>query len=425
MKNMFLNKTIRRGFSLLLTAVMLASAAAGLGGCKAGSKLPEISLSVWSDERNQELLEGMIAEFEEKYKDEATFSITVSDESELTCKETVLMNPEAAADVYIFADDQFEELWRAGALLEITENTDAVIEANGGAEGGAIRSAMRDGKLYAYPETAGNGYFLYYNKEYFSEEDVKSFDRILDVAAQNGKKVAMDFSSGWYIYSFFKGAGLELECNEDGVTNRCNWNANDTKYKGVDVAQAMLDISMHDGFVSCVDDDFMIGVKNGSIIAGINGAWNAADIQKAYGENYAAVKLPEYTLAGDSVQMCSFAGYKLVGVNAYSKNPHWAMMLAEWITNEENQIKRFEAVGECPSNVNAAADEKVQTSPAVAALTAQSKYGYTQSVADQFWDPACVFGTTIAAKNIDGKDLQTLLDNLVEKVTAVSVKKAE
>ena len=36
-----------------------------------------------------------------------------------------------------------------------------------------------------------------------------------------------------------------------------------------------------------------------------------------------------------------FAGFKLLGVNAYSKNVGWAMLLAEWITNEANQTLRF------------------------------------------------------------------------------------
>ena len=57
-------------------------------------------------------------------------------------------------------------------------------------------------KLYGYPMTADNGYFMYYNKDYFTEEDVKSLDTMLSVAQAAGKKVAMEFNSGWYLYSF-------------------------------------------------------------------------------------------------------------------------------------------------------------------------------------------------------------------------------
>ena len=40
------------------------------------------------------------------------------------------------------------------------------------------------------------------------------------------------------------------------------------------------------------------------------------------------------------MQMASFSGCKLIGVNAYSKYPEWAARFAEWITNEENQRLR-------------------------------------------------------------------------------------
>lgn len=71
-----------------------------------------------------------------------------------------------------------------------------------------------------------------------------------------------------------------------------------------------------------------------------------------------------------------------------------------------------------PSNVNAASSESVQSSPALAALSEQSKYAYVQRVTDAFWHPAYVFGITIAGGNPDDQDLQTLLDNTVNEITA-------
>lgn len=410
---------LKRITALALAAGVVLCIPVGCGK-KNADELPVVKLSVWSDERGSELLDEIIDDFKAEYASQAQFDITVSNESEMTCKETVLENPQEAADIYTFADDQLEELWRAGALLEITDEAADIIAENGGESSGACLSAMREGKLVAYPETAGNGYFLYYNSSYFTDEDIKSLDKILEIAASSGKKAAMDFSSGWYIYSFFKGAGLELGCNEDGVTNHCNWNAVDTDITGEQVAQAMLDIAGHDGFINCTDSFFVSGVQDGSIIAGINGAWNAVYVEEAFGDNYAAAKLPTYTVGGRQVQMCSFAGYKLVGVNAYTQNPQWAMRLARRITNEHNQIRRFEVTGECPSNINAAKSEEIQSSPAVSALAEQSAYGYTQSVADTFWDPVSIFGITIAGGNADNLPLQKLLDDMVDGITSKS-----
>ena len=386
-------------------------------GC--GKKKENVTLSVWGAEEDQEMLGEMVDAFKEKYKNEAEFNITICVENEVTCKETVLIDPKKAADIYAFADDQFRSLCQNNALLEVTENVDEIIKANGGKESAAVKSASYDGKIYAYPMTASNGYFLYYNKEYFTEEDVKSLDKMLEIAKKNGKKVAMDFTSGWYLYSFFKGAGLNVEISEDGLTNICDWNTTEGKYKGVDVAEAMCRIVSNTGFLNCGDADFVAGAKDGSIIAGINGAWNAKNMQEAYGDNYAATKLPEYSIAGDSVQMHSFVGYKLVGVNAYTENAKWSQRLAQWITNEENQMIRFEKKGDCPSNVNAAASKKVIESPAIAALAAQSEYAHIQRVSDSFWMPVYVYGTTITAGNLDEKSLQILLDQMVKDITAL------
>ena len=406
---------IRKMASALTTLVMAAGA---VSGCNSAAAPEEVMLSVWCAKEDIPMITQMINEFKEMHKDQAIFSITISAEGEDTCKDTVLSNPDAAADIFAFAADQFNSLYDAGVLLQITEDADKIIEENGSLSSGAVTSALRDGNLYAYPATASNGYFLYYNTEYLTEDDVKSFDRILEVAAENGKKMTMDFSNGWYIYAFFKGAGLEVSLSDDGKTNICNWNSTSEKYTGVDVAQAMLDIAGNDGFLAGGDDMLKQGAKDGTVIAGISGTWLSTDIKEAFGDGYAAAKLPEYTIKGDSVQMHSFAGYKFIGINANTESPKWSQLLAQWLTNEENQLRRFRERGEGPSNVNAAGTDEVKASIAISALSEQSVYGHLQNVADTFWTPSYVFGTTIAAKNTDNIGLQELLDTMVTGITA-------
>ena len=83
------------------------------------------------------------------------------------------------------------------------------------------------------------------------------------------------------------------------------------------------------------------------------------------GNNYAATKLPTYTVAGQQVQMSCYFGYKMLGVNPYSKNLDWAHKLAAYISNEENQKLRFEIRGQGPSNINASKDDEIMQSQAV------------------------------------------------------------
>ena len=116
--------------------------------------------------------------------------------------------------------------------------------------------------------------------------------------------------------------------------------------------------------------------------------------------------------------MASFAGFKLVGVNAYSLNVGDAMDFAAFMTNEQSQISRFEMRGQGPSNVNAASSEAVQAAPAIAALAAQASFSDVQRVGGKYWDPAAALGKIIVNGNPDNVDLQTLLDNAVAGITA-------
>lgn len=375
-----------------------------------------VNLLVWvGDDADQAWINGVIDNFKAANTG-TTFDIKVGIQSESTAKATVLTDITAAADVYTFADDQLGELVLAGALQPVYNPED--ITARNSA--GSVAAASVDGALYAYPATADNGYFMFYDKSVFTADDVMTLDKMMEVAAAAGKKVSMEMSGAWYMYSFFAGAGLSMKLSDDGVTNVSNWNATDTAITGVQVAEAMLAIAANPGFVNQGDGEFVTGIKDGSVAAGINGVWNATAAQEAWGENYAATKLPTYTVAGQQVQMASFAGYKLVGVNAYSANVGWAMQFADFMTNEQSQISRFVIRGQGPSNLVAGASPEVQAAPAIAALAAQSAFATTQRVGGNYWSPAGTFGAIIYGGNADGTDLQTLLDTMVAGITAAA-----
>lgn len=410
---------MNRKITLCLPALLLA---VFLSGCQRNSPDPSaqeqipdaVELTVWGAEEDEELLRRIIDGFKAEYQGQADFQITYEPQSESHCMDALMADLESGADVFAFADDQLNTLVAAGAL-EPVENADIIRQSN---LPEAVLAASVDNTLYALPLTADNGYFLYYNKQYFSEQDIASFDRMLDIAAEHEKKVSMEWSSGWYVYSFFGNTGLTVGLNDDGITNYCTWNSTEGEIKGIDVARAMQDIASHPGFISADDAGFLQGVNDETIIAGVNGVWNAVAVEQAWGENFGAAKLPSYTCAGQQVQMASFSGYKLIGVNAYSKNREWASKLAEWITNEENQELRFELRGQGPSNIHAAASEEVQSSPAIAALLEQSEYSCLQRIGGNYWEPVTAFTADILSGSSSGKSLQEQLDTMTEGITA-------
>lgn len=384
---------------------------------EAADKEQTVKLTLWGGAEDQKMLQSMVDDFKKEHASEASFDIKLAVESETTCKETLLGDVEKGADVFAFPDDQLQALAASGVLQEIRD-ADQVKQDN---IKGAVEAASVNDRLFAYPMTADNGYFLYYNKKYFSGNDVKKLDTILAKAEKVHKKVTMDWTSAWYLYSFFGNTGLKAGVNEDGVTNYCNWNSKKGKIKGIDVAQAMERIAGSSAFLNTTDDKFLKGVQNGSVIAGVSGVWNANAIDKAWGKNYGAVKLPTYTCAGKQVQMASFTGYKMVGVNAYSSDVKWAMKLAEWITNQDNQTRRFAERGQGPSNIKASQSGDIEKSPAIQAVIAQSEYGCLQRVGGNFWDPISSFGSSVANGTLSPKKLQKELDDMVKKVTAPTV----
>ena len=369
----------------------------------------DVTLTMWGAEEDQELLRTIADNFIKEYGNYGgKITINLGAQSEKEAKDTVLTDPTAAADVYAFADDQLNELVQAGALQEVQLNADDIKSRNTAA---SIDAATLNGKLYAYPLTADNGYFMFYDKSFFTEDDVKSLDTMMEKAAAAGKKVSMDVANGWYLYSFYAGAGLNLSLADDGVNTVCNWN----EAPGADVTQAVIDICKNPGFLALKDEEFTGKLKDGTLVAGVNGTWRANDAAEVWGDNYAACKLPTYTLNGEQVQMASFSGFKLIGVNPHSANVGAAMLLADFVTNEENEELRFKERAQGPSNTNALA---AASSPALTAVVAQSEYANLQRVGGNFWASAETLGSICVNGNPDGKDTQTLVDDAVAGITA-------
>ena len=402
-----------------LLGILCTAALAGCGltekpNLSENTESQKVELVVWGAEEDAELMNQIIQSFQKKYQGEANIQISFEVQGESQCKDVLLGGLEDGADVFTFADDQLNALAAAGALDPI-ENADEIKDRS---LPSAVEAATVNDQLYAYPLTADNGYFLYNNRKYITEKQVKTLDGLLKAAAENGKLFIMDWSSAWYVYSFFGNTGLQVGLNDDGITNYCTWNETDGDIRGIDLAQAILKIAKHPGFVNGTDEEFLDGVRDGTVIAGVSGVWNSVAVNEAWGENAAATKLPTYTCNGGQVQMASFSGCKLIGVNAYSEYPIWASRLAEWITNEENQRLRFEMRGQGPSNLVVADSEEINQSPAIAALLEQSEFSQLQRVGGNFWDPVTKFASNMAAGNSTGQNLQEQLDEMAEGVSA-------
>ncbi len=413
---------MKKILALLMALVMVVSLLAACSKAPAESTTPaapessdpvpapeaekeKVTLKVWADQGELPLIEQLCEAFAAEHS-EKEYSFEFGAVGAVDGKTRYLEDPAAAADVFLYADDQLVDLVKADALYEVTRNADAIIAAN---TPGSINAASYEGTLYGYPMTSDNGYFLYYDKSVFTEDDLATLDGILAAANAAGKQVHMDISNGWYLASFFLGNGCTLTI-EDGK-QVIDFN----NEKGLAAAEAIRAFCNNSAFVTG-DDSVLAGGIGDAIACGVSGTWMATAIQEKLGDNYGCCKLPTFTCAGEQVQMGSFLGCKIYGVNSLTAYPVDAMELAEYLTNEAAQIERYKVLNYGPSNINALADETIAANLALQALSAQSEFAVSQMVLGGFWTPAEAFGLELEAHST--ADLQTMLDQLVEQALA-------
>ena len=120
----------RRGLAVLLVAVLGASMLAGCGNSEDGSSggKKKVRLMVWSPSEDQskdsgEWLQTTCEKFADEHPEwDITFVYGVADEA--TAAGQVAQDPEASADVFMYANDTLTTMTDANALVKFGENTE-------------------------------------------------------------------------------------------------------------------------------------------------------------------------------------------------------------------------------------------------------------------------------------------------------------
>ena len=383
-------------------ALTLALASTGLVGCKKNTMDGNaVQLTVWVSEADRAFATEVVREFKAKNPNK-NYNIVIDIQGENDAATRILNDVESAADVYSFVNDQLSKLYNGDALAQIAgARLERVQSANSkeSMDSATLNVNGKDG-VYGMPYT-DNTFFLYYNKSALTETDVQSIDGILAKCSAN-KQFAFPMTDGWYSSSFFFGKGLGYEVTYDSNLAESKITCDFDNATGQAVAESMWAL-VKDKRVKADSNDSKLtaGFHDGSIIAGVSGIWNRTAIEGYLGDNFACAKLPTYTFNKgktneEQVQLVSFAGYKLMGVNNYSKNKTDAMDFAEFYTNKENQIKHFETRGFVPTDENARADERIKADACVKAITAQLAHSKIQKeVPSTLWVPMEGFGSAM------------------------------
>ena len=321
----------------------------------------------------------------------------------------VVADVASAPDIYCFAQDQLARLVQAAALAAPGKGAAATITANNDA--GSVAAASVAGTIYAYPMTSDNGYYMYYDTSIISEEDAESLEAIIAACEANGKLFRFALENAWYTASFFFATGCHSNwtMNEAGEFTSVDDNFNSEA--GIIAMKGMQKLAQS----PCYDSNADIFTDAGAIVTGI---WNANAAAEHFGDNLGATDLPSFEVDGTSYHLGSYTGNKLMGVKpqADAKKAAVLSLLAQWLTNEECQLQRYDAYQWGPSNLNAQASEAVQSNESLAALAKQNAFGQPQGqIHGSWWDIAKLLGADAKA----GKDPQTALDEYKAAIDAL------
>ena len=373
-------------------------------------------ITVWVADAIVDLTKQQIADFNASNTDGITFNATVEAVGEADSATQMITDVEAGGDIYCFAQDQFARLVQAGALAKLgVAAADAVRTANAA---GVVAAATMGDELYAYPLTSDNGYFMYYDKSVIPEEDVGSLEKLIADCEAAGKYFSMENeTSAWYIASWFFGTGCVSEWQTDSDGSFISIKDTFNSPEGLIAVKGMKKLLDSDFYLSSSDG---AGFDNGCAIV-VTGTWAYDTISKTLGDNLGAAALPSFEVDGQTYHMGSFNGCKLMGVKPQTDAVKAAALhkLAQYLTGEQGQMERFNAVAWGPANLADQATEAVQSNVALAALLAQSPYSVPQGqIHGSWWDIAKVIGTDV--KNAtDDAGLQQALDNYTAAISAV------
>jgi arabinogalactan oligomer/maltooligosaccharide transport system substrate-binding protein len=418
-RNFFMK--LSRNIIIPVFALLVVACASTETPSVSSSQSDRINLKIWAAEDDLPLYQTMAEEFKLLYP-QFNYRFTWGNVGEDIGTTTVLEDLDVAADVFTFADDQIGRLVTNGALAELTGTLKERITTRNTTA--SVASSTVGGKMYAYPSTADNGYFLYYNASQFTSNDLLTLDGIMAKTTAN-KQLILDIPNSYYTASFFMDSS---ELSYDPVLKRTTITFNDQK--GLESARGVTRFTTtHNGvgLLSANVDDNINLLASGAAIAAVSGTWNAEAIEEALGSNYAATKLPTFNAVLDNGslearQMVSFSGAKLIGVKSTSTVLSHAQAFADYLTTEDNQLIRFNARSLGPSNLEALQDPAVLANVALTALNQQNVFSKPQAFAagGQFWAPIGALGTFLLTPPTDFTDVE-IQDALDAAVNAIEL----
>ena len=369
----------------------------------------DVALTVWAPSEDQSEESGnwlttMCNQFNELHPEwNITFTYGVCAEGD--AKATVTQDVEAAADVYMFANDNLTDLIASKGIAKLGGSTLEYVQNN--MSQSLIDSVTVDGSVYGVPFTT-NTWFMYYNKSVLTEEDVKSLETMLSKG-----KVAFPLSNSWYISAFYAANGCTLF--GDGTDEAAGIDFSGDKATAV--TNYLVDLVANPNFVNDGAGEGLAGLADGSVVAMFSGSWDYKNVVEAIGaENVGAAQLPTINIDGEDKSLKAFFGSKAIGVNPNCDNMEVAVALAAYLGGEEAQKAHYEMRNILPTNTAVLADPAIASD--VVAIASDACIANTSimqpycAAMGNYWSPAENFGKALVAKEVTHDNAKEMTEKL-------------
>ena len=406
-----------------MMAAMTAAALSGCGsgkdsaatGTQASTEKISTKLTVWGSaedqaEENGKWLQTMCEQFNSEHPEwDITFEYGVC--SEQDAGKTIPQDPSNSGDVYFFANDQLQTLIDANAIAKLGgETADYVKNTN---SSNIVNSVTVDGNIYGIPFTT-NTWFMYYDKSKFTQDDIKSLDKMLEK-----DKVAFNITEGWYMSSFFLANGCTY-FGSNGTDAKAGIDLSGDK--GANAAKALVALVNNPNFVNDAQGVGIAGLRDGSVGAFFSGSWDYKSVKEILGDNFGAVSLPTVKIGGTDKQLKAFAGSKAIAVNPNCKYQQIAVALAKYLGGKEAQQKHYDLRNVIPCNTELLKTDKIKNDVLIKAqndtIDKTSVIQPTLTQMNDYWAPAQNFAKSI----VNGENAATKTDEFYKLINSSVVK---
>ena len=417
--------------ALMMTAVMAAGLMTGCGSTDAGTtagaatadattqtaatagETQKVNIKIWVPEEEVDITDQMVKDFDAAHEEfDITYEIAVVGIDE--APQALETDADTAADIFYTPSGGVADLAGKGLLLPIAKDID---ELKADLPESAINAVTIDGLTYAVPFSP-NTFFMYYNKDMFTEDEVKNLDTMLakDLGPDTWN-FSTQLTNSWYAEMFFLGNGCTL-FGADG-TDATNCTFNDAN--GFAAGQYMIELAANPKYLEDADGVGGSAFKEGKLGAVTSGAWSAPEFREALGDKVGAVALPVANIGGKDVQLSNFVDFKTITVKSNTQFPLCAQQLAVYMANESSCLTRYKEQGDVPVLKSLAESEEIKNDIVASALNDQAAFATNQPSIPQmgdYWDPMKALGESIYHGEVTEANLQSQLDALVDSITS-------